>query len=94
MAWKSLKHLNKVLSLLRIYLYFDFINHFEFPLSPLYYEVGNAQHHFHIHGMLKLQHTGNYKLSNKKIRGVVENILGKKVHFNAMGSADVERVWA
>jgi hypothetical protein len=24
----------------------------------------------------------------------VEKILGKKVHFNATGSADVERVWA
>jgi hypothetical protein len=24
----------------------------------------------------------------------MEKILGKKVHFNASGSADVERVWA
>jgi hypothetical protein len=62
--------------------------------SEYYYEVGDAQHRLHVHGAIKLQHTGNYRLSNEKIRGVVEKILGKKVHFNATGSADVERVWA
>jgi hypothetical protein len=62
--------------------------------SEYYHEVGDAQHRLHVHGAIKLQHTGNYRLSNEKIRGVVEKILGKKVHFNATGSADVERVWA
>jgi hypothetical protein len=61
--------------------------------SEWYFEVGDAQHRLHIHGMLKLKHTGNYRLSNEKIRGVTEKILGKKVHFNATGSADVEQVW-
>jgi hypothetical protein len=61
--------------------------------SEYYYEVGDTQHRLHVHGTIKLQHTGNYRLSNEKIRGVVEKILGKKVHFNATGSADVERVW-
>jgi hypothetical protein len=62
--------------------------------SEFYYEVGDAQHRLHVHGALKLKHTGNYRLSNEKIRGVVKKILGKKVHFNTTGSADVERVWA
>jgi hypothetical protein len=62
--------------------------------SEFYYEVGDAQHRLHVHGALKLKHTGNYRLSNEKIRGVMEKILSKKVHFNATGSADVERVWA
>jgi hypothetical protein len=43
--------------------------------------------------MIKLQHNRNYRLSNEKIRGVIEKILGKKVHFNMTGSVDVERVW-
>jgi hypothetical protein len=61
--------------------------------SEFYYEVGDAQHRLHVYGTLKLKHTGNYRLSNEKIRGIVEKILDKKVHFNAKGSADVERVW-
>jgi hypothetical protein len=61
--------------------------------SEYYYEVSNGQHQLHIHGVIKLQHTGNYRLSNKKIRGVIEKILGKIVHFNMLGSVDVERVW-
>jgi hypothetical protein len=52
--------------------------------------VGDAQHRLHVHGALKLKHTGNYRLSNEKIRGVVEKILGKKVHFKPTGSVDVE----
>jgi hypothetical protein len=32
-------------------------------------------------------------LSNEKIRGVVEKILGKKVHFNATSSGDAEAAW-
>jgi hypothetical protein len=43
--------------------------------SEYYIEVGNAQHRLHVHGALKLKHTGNYRMSNKKIRGVVEEIL-------------------
>jgi hypothetical protein len=62
--------------------------------SEYYYEVGDAQHWLYVHSTIKLQHTGNCRLSNEKIRGVVEKILGKKVHFNTTGSADVERVWA
>jgi hypothetical protein len=62
--------------------------------SEFDYEVGDAQYRLHVHGTLKLKYTGNYRLSNEKIRGVVEKILSKKVHFNATGSADVERVWA
>jgi hypothetical protein len=42
----------------------------------------------YVYGMLKLKHTGNYRLSDKKIRGVVEKILGKKVHFNASRTGD------
>jgi hypothetical protein len=61
--------------------------------SEYYYEVGNAQHRLHCHGLLKLQHTGNYRLSNEKIRGVVEKVLGKKVHFNASGSGNPEAAW-
>jgi hypothetical protein len=56
--------------------------------SEYYYKVGDVQHQLHVHGAIKLQHTGNYRLSNEKIRGVVE------MHFNATGSADVEGVWA
>jgi hypothetical protein len=58
--------------------------------SEYYYEVGDTQHWLHAHGAIKLQHTGNYRLADEKIRGVVEKILGKKVHFNMTGSADVE----
>jgi hypothetical protein len=58
--------------------------------SEYYYEVGDTQHRLHVHGITKLRHTGNYRLSNEKIRGVVEKILGKKVHFNASGSGDPE----
>jgi hypothetical protein len=47
----------------------------------------------HCHGLLKLSHTGIYRLSNEKIRGVVEKVLGKKVHFNAAGSGDPEAAW-
>jgi hypothetical protein len=47
------------------------------------------QHWLHVHGAIKLQHTRNYRLSNEKIRGVTEKILGKKVHFNTTESADV-----
>jgi hypothetical protein len=44
--------------------------------SEYYYEVGDTQHRLHVHGAIKLQHTGNYRLSNEKISGVVEKILG------------------
>lgn len=40
--------------------------------SEWYFEVGNAQHRLHVDGALKLKHTGNYLMSNEKIRGVVE----------------------
>jgi hypothetical protein len=61
--------------------------------SEWYFEVGNAQHRLHVHGALKLKHTGNYRLSNEKIRGVVEKILGKKVHLNASGTGDTDAAW-
>jgi hypothetical protein len=61
--------------------------------SEYYCEVGNAQHRLHAHGMLKLKYTGNYRMFNEKIRGVVEKILSKKVHFNATGSSDAEAAW-
>jgi hypothetical protein len=31
--------------------------------SEFYYEVGDAQYRLHVHGTIKLQHTGNYRLS-------------------------------
>jgi hypothetical protein len=61
--------------------------------SEYYYEVGDMQLRLHVHGVIKLQHTGNYRLSNKKIKGIMEKIPGKKVHFNTTGSADTKRVW-
>jgi hypothetical protein len=61
--------------------------------SEWYFEVGNAQHWLHVHGALKLKHNGNYRLSNEKIRGVVEKILGKKVHLNATGTGDADAAW-
>lgn len=62
--------------------------------SEYYFEVGSVQHRLHVHGVLTVKHTGNFRLCNEKIRGVVERVLGKKIHFNATGSSDVERVWA
>lgn len=58
-----------------------------------YPEVGDSQHRLHIHGVLELKHTGNYRICNEKIRGVIEKILGYKVHFNATGSGDAEAYW-
>jgi hypothetical protein len=61
--------------------------------SEWYFEVGNTQHRLYVHSMLKLKHNSNYRLSNKKIRGVVEKILGKKVHFNASGTSNANMAW-
>jgi hypothetical protein len=61
--------------------------------SEYYYEVGNAQHQVHVHSVIKLQHTRNYRLSNEKIKGVVEKIFSKKVHFNVTESVEIELVW-
>jgi hypothetical protein len=62
--------------------------------SEYSFKVDNIQHQLHIYGTIKLQHTGSYRLSNEKIRGVIKRILGKKVHFNTTGSTDVQQVWA
>jgi hypothetical protein len=61
--------------------------------SEWYFEIGDSQHRLHVHGITRLKHTGNYRMSNEKIRGVLEKVLGKKVHFNASGSGDPDAAW-
>ena len=51
-----------------------------------YFEVGDKQGRLHIHGVLKLAHTGNYQMDRAKISGVVAGVLGHKVHLNIVGS--------
>lgn len=43
-------------------------------------EVGEQVHRLHVHGVIDLKHTGNFRLCNEKIRGVIEKVLGKRVH--------------
>jgi hypothetical protein len=58
-----------------------------------YFEVGEAQGRLHCHGIIKLTHTGNYQMAQDRIRMMCERVLGNKIHFNVVGSADTEMMW-
>eukprot|EP01127_Copromyxa_protea_P018775 TRINITY_DN597_c0_g3_i8.p1 TRINITY_DN597_c0_g3~~TRINITY_DN597_c0_g3_i8.p1 ORF type:complete len:120 (+),score=17.82 TRINITY_DN597_c0_g3_i8:418-777(+) len=56
--------------------------------SEHYFEVGGKQGRLHMHGVLKLTHTGHYQMNEAAIRQLAEEVLGYKVHFNAKGNSD------
>ena len=59
-----------------------------------YLEVGEKQGRLHAHGLMELEHTGNYTLELQKIKGVISKLLGSGVYFNAVGSGDPQKAWA
>ena len=61
--------------------------------TEFYFEVGESQGRLHVHGVVDLQHVGNYQLCVDWVRAVLEKILGGKIHFNAQGSGNAEAAW-
>jgi len=47
-----------------------------------------------VHGVVDLQHVGNYQLCVNRVRAVLEKILDGKIHFKAEGSGNAEAAWS
>eukprot|EP01127_Copromyxa_protea_P013360 TRINITY_DN358_c1_g1_i7.p1 TRINITY_DN358_c1_g1~~TRINITY_DN358_c1_g1_i7.p1 ORF type:complete len:205 (+),score=33.76 TRINITY_DN358_c1_g1_i7:61-615(+) len=53
--------------------------------SEYFFEVGDEQGRLHVHGILKITHTGNYQVNQAAVRQLAEKVLGYKPHFNING---------
>lgn len=61
--------------------------------TSYFFEIATTNHTIHAHGVVKLKHQGNYILLIDVIRGVLDGVWGKKMHFNVQASGDADRSW-
>jgi hypothetical protein len=61
--------------------------------SMFHFEIAPGNKTVHVHGVVKLKHTGHYSMVVERIRGVISGVLGKKVHVNIQASGDADRAW-
>ena len=62
--------------------------------SEFYFEVGGEQHRLHSHGMIKLKHTGFYKIKTEQIRQLAKKIFGESIYINIVASGNSEEAWS
>jgi hypothetical protein len=62
--------------------------------SEYHAEVGGTQHRLHVHGIIKVEHLGNYILDLEKMRAFAQKVLGYKPHINVIPMADTDAAWA
>ena len=63
-------------------------------VSEYYFEVGEEQHRLHSHGIVKLKHTGFYKLKTEQIRQLAKKIFGDSVYLNIIAGGNSEEAWS
>jgi hypothetical protein len=57
------------------------------------FEVGSKFSRLHMHGYLRVVHTGIYTVDVRKMRTVCERVLGKQIHLDVRGMADTDAAW-
>jgi len=57
------------------------------------YEIGDAQHRFHVHGTVQITHLGMYKLDIAKIREVINKWMGYKLNLSIHASGNPVKEW-
>ncbi len=61
--------------------------------SEFYFEHAPTTHALHVHGIIRLEHKGNFQLDLNAIRNIVERLWGKKVHLKNEASGDSTKGW-
>ena len=61
--------------------------------SEFYFEVGSNQYRLHSHGIIKLKHTGFYKIKTEQIRQLAKKIFGDSIYLNIVASGNSEEAW-
>jgi len=59
-----------------------------------YFEVGPINGRLHMHGLLSVEHTGNFRLEFNRIRDAARRILGRTIHLSAPVSGDQSKAYA
>jgi hypothetical protein len=59
-----------------------------------YFEVAPNNGRLHMHGLLSLEHTGNFRLEFNRIREAARRILGRNIHLSAPVSGDQSKAYA
>lgn len=53
-----------------------------------HFEIGEKNGRLHMHAILNIEHTGNFRLEANNIRQVAQRILGYKIHLDVRGSGN------
>lgn len=61
--------------------------------SDFYYEIAPGNKSLHSHGLIRLTHTGFYKLDLELIKGIIDGVLGKKSHVHVAAAGDPDAAW-
>ena len=61
--------------------------------SAFHFEIAPTTHAVHAHGVVKLEHSGFYRLALKEIRAIMAAVWGKNVHFDVHAEGNAERAW-
>lgn len=52
------------------------------------YEVGPTSRKYHLHGIVKIEHSGMYWIDQAKMRNVAKDVLGYNIHLNIAVTKD------